>query len=65
MRFLGHVMRLDDSRLLKKTFLAYVHGGDLAIPGSLLQDCENIPFNDLIRLAEDRSGWQKKVNALS
>ncbi len=64
MRFLGHVLRMDGSRLLRRALVAYVHGGELMPAGSLLEDCGHTAFADLTRLAADRKRWARKVDAL-
>ena len=64
MRYLGHIMRMQDNRLVKQTFTAYVRGGTAPPEGSLLMDCATTSIPELTRCAEDRTLWQKKVNAL-
>ena len=61
LRFLGHLLRMDSSRLVRRTFLAYVYGGEQIPVGSLLQDCPKIPLESLVELAMDRSKWKKIV----
>ena len=64
MRFLGHILRMDTDRLVRRTLAAYVHGGEHVPPGSLLEDCEPLMFEDLAIQARDRKEWQKRVQAL-
>ena len=64
LRFLGHILRMNPNRLLRRTLVAYVHGGYNIPPGSLLQDCPHMPFEDLAVLAADRSGWRRRIEAL-
>ena len=63
LRFLGHILRMDERRLLRRIFAAYVHGGSRAPEGSLMQDCKGT-IEELTVLARDRKQWQRKVNAL-
>ena len=64
LRFLGHILRMDKNRLLRRTLIAYINGG-LSVPaGSLLEDCREWPLEELARLADDRSLWQRKVDNL-
>ncbi|KAI8513671.1 hypothetical protein Bbelb_079950 [Branchiostoma belcheri] len=40
LRYLGHILRMDPSRLVRRTVEAYVCGGDNPPEGSLLMDCK-------------------------
>ena len=64
MRYAGHIFRMDDSRLVKRTLAAYVDGGRRVPPGSLLQDCGSGSFEELASTASDRDLWQARVNDL-
>ena len=64
MRFLGHQMRMDKNRLLKRFFIAYVRGGALPPTGSLLMDCQNEPLSVLEIAAHDRAEWNRRINNL-
>ena len=64
LRFLGHILRMDDSRLLKQSLTAYVRGGTAPPTGSLMMDCENIPLVKLKLAAEDRTAWRRRVEDL-
>ena len=64
MRFLGHILRMDTSRLLRRTLVAYVEGGDSLPTGSLLQDCGGRTVKQLSKLARDRRQWNRLVNNL-
>ena len=64
LRFLGHVLRMSNTRLLKKTLFAYVHGGADVPAGSLMMDCEGLSLRDLEDLAHDRAQWKSMVDNL-
>jgi hypothetical protein len=64
LRFLGHVLRMSNSRLLKKTLFAYVHGGADVPAGSLLMDCVGLSLPELEVLAQDRDQWKYMVDNL-
>ena len=64
LRFLGHVLRMDNSRLLKQSLTAYVRGGTAPPTGSLMMDCENVPLDELKLAAEDRTAWRRRVEDL-
>ena len=64
LRYLGHILRMEESRLLRRTFFAYVHGGQHVPAGSLLMDCQHLQFEAVVELAMDRKGWRNFVNNL-
>ena len=64
LRFLGHILRMTNERLVKKTLLAYTHGGENIPVGSLLMDCGNLSLRELERAAHDRKKWRRMVNNL-
>ena len=65
MRYLGHLLRMDTSRLVRRSLIAYVCGGANAPDGSLLQDCHGRSIEQLEVEASDRGLWASKVDALS
>ena len=64
MRFLGHVLRMDQNRLVRRTLAAYVNGGVGAPEGSLLDDCPMKSLDRLTTIARDRRGCEMIVNEL-
>ena len=64
LRYVGHILRMDSDRLVKRCLTAYVRDGVSPPAGSLLMDCENTSVQELIVAAEDRVGWRNKVSAL-
>ena len=64
LRFLGHILRRNNERLLKRTFLAYTHGGESIPEGSLLIDCSGKSLPDLEIAAQDRKAWRDMVDNL-
>ena len=40
LRYVGHILRMDSDRLVKRCLTAYVRGGISPPAGSLLMDCE-------------------------
>ena len=54
MRYAGHVLRMDENRLVRRTLISYVDGGRNIPDGSLIMDCDQIPLDDLAALAADR-----------
>ena len=63
LRYLGHLLRMDPSRLVRRTLLAYLYGGGSIPKGSLLQDCPDMPLDSLVALAKKDNGrtWRKLV----
>ena len=67
LRYLGHVLRMDPDRLVRRTLLAYVCSQTHGIPaGSLLDDphCKGRSINTLIDLAADRRSWSRSVDSI-
>ena len=65
LKFLGHVLRLSDDRLLKRTLRAYVCSDTGAPVGSLLLDCGNMTFEQLEQMTSDRPKWKSFVANLN
>ena len=62
LRYVGHILRMEPDRLVRKTLCAYVNGGIGPLPeGSLLMDCPEMPFDVLTELAGHRGNWEKRV----
>ena len=64
LRYLGHILRMEEHRLVRRMLAAYVHGGETIPAGSLLQDCEKFRFEELAIIARDRIRWQQRVKDL-
>ena len=62
LRYLEHVLRMDDQRLGKRTLLAYVN--PTPSPGSLHDDCNGKSVDTLLDLAFDRKRWNSLMNNL-
>jgi hypothetical protein len=52
LRYLGHLLRMDPSCLVRFTLLAYLYGTGSIPKGSLLQDCPDMPLDSLVALAK-------------
>ena len=52
LRYLGHILRLEQDRLAKRTLIALTNGGTVYPKGSLFMDVENKSFIQLERLAK-------------
>ena len=62
LRYLGHILRMDSQRLVRRTLLAYVN--PVPPPGSLLDDCKGKSIASLVQLAADRKKWNRLVNSI-
>ena len=65
LRFLGHIRRMNQDRLLRQTLFAYLHDVDSRPAGSLLHGCEKVPLEELVARANDRKAWRQFVNRFS
>jgi len=63
MRWLGHILRMPEERLVNQTICHLAAGGPPFPAGSLLMD-SNVPLADLKTLADDRDGWEARVKSL-
>ena len=64
LRFLGHILRMEPDRLVRRTILALTKGGTDYPKGSLFMDVENSTLEELVRLAQDRYSWNLIVGNL-
>ena len=64
LRFLGHILRMEPERLVRKTLFALTKGGKEYPKGSLFMDVEDSTIEDLVCLAEDRNSWKLLVSSL-
>ena len=64
LRFLGHILRMNKDRLLRRTLVAYVCTDTGPPPGSLLDDCCSKDIEELAILATDKRRWNDFINSL-
>ena len=62
LRYLGHILRMDEGRLLKQTLFALLYEVKERPEGSLLHGCENTPLDRLEAKACDRKEWRHFIN---
>ena len=62
-RWLGHILRMPDERLVRRTVLETAGNGPPYPPGSLLMDFE-ADLDEIKNMAEDRTVWTNIVNEL-
>ena len=62
--YLGHILRMPESRVVRRALMALTVNGTQYPEGSLLMDCPTIPFADIEALAQRRATWNTMVNRL-
>ena len=63
LRWVGHILRLDDERLIKQTLKVKVIY-DNRQTGDILMDVDDMSWEDLRQTTADRDVWRAKVNVL-
>ena len=63
LRFAGHILRMDENRLLRRTFIAHINSLK-CLDQSILYGCEEMSLAEITDLAQDRSAWSHFVNSL-
>ena len=61
LRFAGHILRMDENRLLRRTFIAHMNTLKCR-DQSILHGCEEMSLTEITNLAEDRSAWSYFIN---
>ena len=64
MRWLGHILRMPENRLVRRAVVGLATNGRPYPSGCLLMDCDR-PFEDVVSTAEDRAAWNTIVENLS
>ena len=65
LRYLGHILRMEPDRLLRRTIILALTKGSTDYPKpSLFIDVENSTLEDLVRLAQDRYRYNLIVGSL-
>ena len=57
--YLGHILRLEKNRLVRRYLLELSPGEAPFIPGSLLDDTDFKTAAEAIEAASDRNGWKE------
>ena len=63
LRFAGHILRMDEDRLLRRTFIAHMNSLKCR-DQSILHGCEEMTLSETIELAQDRSAWSHFIYSL-
>ena len=63
LRFVGHILRMDPQRLLRRTFIALISRSRRP-SGSLLHGLDSMTLDEIISLANNRRDWSRQINSL-
>ena len=61
LRFAGHILRMDENRLLRRTFIAHMNSLKCR-DHSILHGCDDMSLAEITDLAQDRSAWSHFIN---
>ena len=62
-RWIGHILRLPDERIIKQTTVRHIH--EYRQDGDLLMDVDvQLRWDDLQTMTQDRDGWRQTVRKL-
>jgi len=64
LRWLGHILRMPDDRLLRKVVCSLASSGPPYPDGSIFMDC-SLPLDQLVLESTDRAAWRRKIRPLS
>ena len=64
LRYLGHILRMPESRVVRCALLALTEGGAVYPEGSLFMDCQAIDMDQLVALAQQRGAWNTMARQL-
>ena len=64
LRYLGHILRMPESRVVRRALLALTEGGAVYPEGSLFMDCQAIDMDQLVALAQQRGAWNNMARQL-
>ena len=54
LRYLGHILRMPDSRVVRRALVALAKGGTVYPKSSLFMDCQAMEMDQLVALAQRR-----------
>ena len=63
LQFVGHILRIDSQRLLRRTFIAIISSSPRP-SGSLLHGLVSMTLDEIISLASNRRDWSRQINSL-
>ena len=57
LRYLGHILRMPESRVVRRALVALANGSTVYPRGSLFMDCQAMTMAKLVALAQRRLAW--------
>ena len=64
LRYLGHILRMPESRVVRRALVALAKGGTVYPKGSLFMDCQAMEMDQLVALAQRRGAWNALAKQL-
>ena len=64
LRYLGHILRMPESRVGRRGLVALAQGGTVYPKGSLFMDCHAIEKDQLVALTQRRGAWNALAKQL-
>ena len=64
LRYLGHILRMPECRVVRRALVALAKGGSVYPKGSLFMDCQTMKFHQLVALAQRRGAWNALATQL-
>ena len=64
LRYIGHILRMPESRVVRPALVALVKGGTVYPQGSLFVDCQAMAMDQLVALALRRGAWNALAKQL-
>ena len=64
LRYLGHILRMPESRVVRRALVALAKGGTVYLKGSLFMDCRAMEMDQLVTLAQRRGAWNALAKQL-
>ncbi len=64
LRYLGHILRMPESRVVRRALVALAKGGTVDPKDSLFMDCQAMEMDQLVALAQRRGTWNALAKQL-
>ena len=57
LRYLGHILHMPESRVVRRALVALAKGGTIYPKRSLFMDCPAMAMDQLVALSQRRGAW--------
>ena len=64
LRYIGHILRMPESRVVRRSLVALAVGATVYPNGSLFMDCHAMYMDQLVALAQRRGAWNALAKQL-